>query len=98
MQNDGAEHGEFSDTSAALICAVLLRHREKLLGLREEAEKKISELEGRSDELQDALQRVTEDFQKVRSPMFRGQTAKSSGADGLLCQLAALSVTVCLCA
>uniref|UniRef100_A0A3B5B3G3 Golgin subfamily A member 1 n=1 Tax=Stegastes partitus TaxID=144197 RepID=A0A3B5B3G3_9TELE len=38
--------------------------REELLLLREEADKKISELEGRCQELQSVIQQVSEDFQK----------------------------------
>ncbi|XP_072563327.1 golgin subfamily A member 1 isoform X4 [Paramormyrops kingsleyae] len=57
----------------------LQAEREKFLGLREEAEKKISELEGRSEELQDALQRVTEDFQKSLSSA--GQALSSTQAE-----------------
>ncbi|MEQ2238998.1 hypothetical protein ILYODFUR_039229 [Ilyodon furcidens] len=37
--------------------------REELLLLREEADKKISELEGRCQELQAVIQQVSEDFQ-----------------------------------
>lgn len=39
--------------------------REELLLLREEADKKISELEGQCQELQSVIQQVSEDFQKV---------------------------------
>lgn len=39
--------------------------REELLLLREEADKKNSELEGRCQELQSVIQQVSEDFQKV---------------------------------
>lgn len=39
--------------------------REDLLLLREEADKKIGELEGRCQELQSVIQQVSEDFQKV---------------------------------
>ncbi|XP_045890551.1 golgin subfamily A member 1 isoform X1 [Micropterus dolomieu] len=41
--------------------------REELLLLREEADKKISELEGQSQELQAVIQQVSEDFQKSQS-------------------------------
>ncbi|XP_034728302.1 golgin subfamily A member 1 isoform X2 [Etheostoma cragini] len=41
--------------------------REELLLLREEADKKISELEGGCQELQSVIQRVSEDFQKSQS-------------------------------
>ncbi|KAF7649346.1 hypothetical protein LDENG_00143090 [Lucifuga dentata] len=41
--------------------------REELLLLREEADKKISELEGRCQELQAVIQQVSEDFQKSQS-------------------------------
>ncbi|KAF3696277.1 Golgin subfamily A member 1 Golgin-97 [Channa argus] len=41
--------------------------REELLLLREEADKKISELEGRCQELQSVIQQVSEDFQKSQS-------------------------------
>lgn len=39
--------------------------REELLLLREEADKKVGELEGRCQELQSVIQQVSEDFQKV---------------------------------
>lgn len=39
--------------------------REELLLLREEADKKINELEGRCRELKSVIQQVSEDFQKV---------------------------------
>ncbi|XP_031674904.1 golgin subfamily A member 1-like isoform X1 [Oncorhynchus kisutch] len=41
--------------------------REELLEVREEAEKKITELEGRGQNLQKVIQQVSEDFQKSRS-------------------------------
>lgn len=41
--------------------------REELLLLREEADKKISELEGKCQELQSVIQQVSEDFQKSQS-------------------------------
>uniref|UniRef100_A0A3Q1I4K2 Golgin subfamily A member 1 n=1 Tax=Anabas testudineus TaxID=64144 RepID=A0A3Q1I4K2_ANATE len=41
--------------------------REELLLLREEADKKIGELEGRCQELQSVIQQVSEDFQKSQS-------------------------------
>uniref|UniRef100_A0A4W6G639 Golgin subfamily A member 1 n=1 Tax=Lates calcarifer TaxID=8187 RepID=A0A4W6G639_LATCA len=41
--------------------------REDLLLLREEADKKIGELEGRCQELQSVIQQVSEDFQKSQS-------------------------------
>uniref|UniRef100_A0A3Q3NRJ5 Golgin subfamily A member 1 n=1 Tax=Labrus bergylta TaxID=56723 RepID=A0A3Q3NRJ5_9LABR len=41
--------------------------REELLLLREEADKKVSELEGRCQELQSVIQQVSEDFQKSQS-------------------------------
>ncbi|XP_028269028.1 golgin subfamily A member 1 isoform X4 [Parambassis ranga] len=41
--------------------------REELLLLREEADKKISELEGQCQELQSVIQQVSEDFQKSQS-------------------------------
>ncbi|KAM4577176.1 golgin subfamily A member 1 isoform 2-T2 [Odontesthes bonariensis] len=41
--------------------------REELLLLREEADKKISELEGRCTELQSVVQQVSEDFQKSQA-------------------------------
>ncbi|XP_041855580.1 golgin subfamily A member 1 isoform X2 [Melanotaenia boesemani] len=41
--------------------------REELLLLREEADKKISELEGRCQELQSIIQQVSEDFQRSQS-------------------------------
>ncbi|KAK2837087.1 hypothetical protein Q5P01_014299 [Channa striata] len=41
--------------------------REELLLLREEADKKISELEGRCQDLQSVIQQVSEDFQKSQS-------------------------------
>ncbi|KAK6306562.1 hypothetical protein J4Q44_G00234870 [Coregonus suidteri] len=41
--------------------------REELLEVREEAEKKIAELEGRGQNLQKVIQQVSEDFQKSRS-------------------------------
>lgn len=41
--------------------------REELLLLREEADKKISELDGRCQELQSVIQQVSEDFQKSQS-------------------------------
>lgn len=39
--------------------------REELLLLREEADKKVGELEGQCQELQSVIQQVSEDFQKV---------------------------------
>lgn len=39
--------------------------REELLLLREEADKKVGELEGRCQELQSVIQQVSEDFRKV---------------------------------
>ncbi|XP_039476677.1 golgin subfamily A member 1 isoform X1 [Oreochromis aureus] len=41
--------------------------REELLLLREEADKKVGELEGRCQELQSVIQQVSEDFQKSQS-------------------------------
>ncbi|XP_021461302.2 golgin subfamily A member 1 isoform X1 [Oncorhynchus mykiss] len=41
--------------------------REELLEVREQAEKKITELEGRGQNLQKVIQQVSEDFQKSRS-------------------------------
>lgn len=46
----------------------MVSFREELLEVREEAEKKISELEGRGQNLQKVIQQVSEDFQKV-SPL-----------------------------
>ena len=47
-------------------CLLLDLCREELQLLREEADKKISELEGRCQDLQSVIQQVSEDFQKVR--------------------------------
>jgi hypothetical protein len=44
---------------------VVSSFREELLEVREEAEKKITELEGRGQNLQKVIQQVSEDFQKV---------------------------------
>ncbi|XP_047448488.1 golgin subfamily A member 1 isoform X1 [Mugil cephalus] len=41
--------------------------REEMLLLREEADKKVSELEGRCQDLQSVIQQVSEDFQKSQS-------------------------------
>ena len=45
------------------MCVVF--SREELLEVREEAEKKITELEERGQHLQKVIQQVSEDFQKV---------------------------------
>ncbi len=47
--------------------------REELLLLREDADKKISQLEGKCQELQAVIQQVSEDFQKV-GPEHKLQT------------------------
>ena len=48
------------------MCVCVVFSREELLEVREEAEKKITELEGRGQHLQKVIQQVSEDFQKVR--------------------------------
>nr|XP_015222631.1 PREDICTED: golgin subfamily A member 1 isoform X3 [Lepisosteus oculatus] len=47
--------------------AQLRAEREELLGVKQEAEKKITELEKRGQELQTVIQHVSEDFQKAQS-------------------------------
>uniref|UniRef100_A0A4W5NCZ8 Golgin subfamily A member 1 n=1 Tax=Hucho hucho TaxID=62062 RepID=A0A4W5NCZ8_9TELE len=58
----GEEHEE-----SCRLNTELEMEREELLEVREEAEKKITELEGRGQNLQKVIQQVSEDFQKSRS-------------------------------
>uniref|UniRef100_A0A674AH28 Golgin subfamily A member 1 n=1 Tax=Salmo trutta TaxID=8032 RepID=A0A674AH28_SALTR len=58
----GEEHQE-----SCRLNMELEMEREELLEVREEAEKKISELEGRGQNLQKVIQQVSEDFQKSQS-------------------------------
>ncbi|KAM3867774.1 golgin subfamily A member 1 [Diretmus argenteus] len=58
--------GEQHDESCRFITELEIE-REELLVFREEAEKKMAELEGRSQELQSVIQQVSEDFQKSQS-------------------------------
>uniref|UniRef100_A0A8C7KSM7 Golgin subfamily A member 1 n=1 Tax=Oncorhynchus kisutch TaxID=8019 RepID=A0A8C7KSM7_ONCKI len=58
----GEEHQE----SCRVVC-VWSHLRKELLEVKEKAEKKIAELEGRGQNLQKVIQQVSEDFQKSRS-------------------------------
>lgn len=58
------------ENTTRLSGITLCSFREELLLLREEADKKISELQGKCQELQSVIQQVSEDFQKV-SPEYK---------------------------
>uniref|UniRef100_A0A4W5QWM8 Golgin subfamily A member 1 n=1 Tax=Hucho hucho TaxID=62062 RepID=A0A4W5QWM8_9TELE len=62
LQALGEEHQESCRLNTELEI-----EREELLKVKEEAEKKIAELEGRGQNLQKVIQQVSEDFQKSRS-------------------------------
>lgn len=52
--------------------------RDKLLGEKEEAERRISDLESREEELQRLIRQVSEDFQKVNTRRKSGDDQQDS--------------------